>query len=272
VTESNPQSAAIHALAHALDTSSNAVFFGGAGVSTESGIPDFRSESGLYHAKEVYGYPPEALISHGCLVSHPELFFRYYRENLVALDAKPNAAHLALAALEAAGKLSAVVTQNIDGLHQEAGSKRVFELHGSNARQYCEKCGTRYALDYVLDQKNCSATGIPLCSKPGCGGTVRPDVVLYGEGLDDAVVHAAIVAIANADLLIVGGTSLAVYPAAGLIEFFRGDTLAMINKTATDLDQHADIVITEPIGEVFTEVMAELGIPIGGAKNDGDAS
>jgi len=257
---SHSQPDLIGSLAEAIEHSKNTVFFGGAGVSTESGIPDFRSETGLYHAKEVYGYPPETLISHGCLVSHPELFFRYYRENLVATEAKPNAAHRALAELERVGKLSAVVTQNIDGLHQAAGSKRVFELHGSIWRNYCVKCGAKYPLEYLLDQQNCTPNGIPICNKPGCGGTVRPDVVLYGEGLDESVVNGAITAIANADLLIVGGTSLAVYPAAGLLDFFRGSTLAMINKTATELDRHADIVITEPIGEVFTKVMTQLGM------------
>lgn len=272
-----PPDAGATELAHAIDRASNVVFFGGAGVSTESGIPDFRSEAGLYHAQETYGYPPETLLSHGCLLTHPELFFRYYRENLLHTEAKPNAAHRALAELEATGKLAAVITQNIDGLHQAAGSKRVFELHGSIWRNYCVQCGAHYPLEYILDPGNCTPDGIPLCAQPNCqpalgsasdpshhrdvgvpARMVRPDVVLYGEGLDDRVVHGAITAIANADLLIVGGTSLAVYPAAGLLEFFRGSTIAMINKSATDLDKHADILITEPIGEVFTEVMSQL--------------
>jgi NAD-dependent deacetylase len=230
----------------------NAVFFGGAGVSTESGIPDFRSESGLYAAQQVYGHPPEELLSHTFFVKKPELFFRYYRENLVSLTAKPNAAHLALAELEARGLLRAVVTQNIDGLHQAAGSREVLELHGSNLRQYCPVCGAKYSLEYVMN----SETVIPKCEK--CGGTVRPDVVLYEEGLDDAVMSRAIDFIAGADTLIVGGTSLVVYPAAGLLRYFRGKNLVLINKSATRYDDEATLALRAPIGETLGAVMQLL--------------
>ena len=234
----------IETLTHLIAQSPGAVFFGGAGVSTESGIPDFRSESGLYKAKQAYGYPPEELLSHRFFEREPELFFRYYRENLIAREAKPNAAHIALAKLEARGLLRAVVTQNVDGLHQAAGSENVLELHGSNWRQYCVGCGARYDLDYILAQE-----GVPECA--ACGGTVRPDVVLYGESLDDAVVSAAVNAIAGADLLIVGGTSLAVYPAAGLLRYFNGRHLALINKSETPFDAQADLVIHDSIGKVL---------------------
>ncbi|MDR0906942.1 MAG: NAD-dependent protein deacylase [Oscillospiraceae bacterium] len=230
----------------------NTVFFGGAGVSTESGIPDFRSESGLYAARQVYGYPPEELLSHTFFVKQPELFYRYYRENLVSLTAKPNPAHLALAELEARGLLRAVITQNIDGLHQAAGSREVLELHGSNLRQYCSECGVKYSLEYVMN----SESVIPKCAK--CGGSVRPDVVLYEEGLDDAVMSRAIDFIVGAETLIVGGTSLVVYPAAGLLRYFRGKNLVLINKSETRYDYDATLTLHAPIGETLGAVMELL--------------
>jgi len=237
-------------LAQWITQSASTVFFGGAGVSTESGIPDFRSESGLYKARQVYGYPPEELLSHRLFTRTPELFFRYYRENLIAREAKPNAAHIALAKWEARGLLQAVVTQNVDGLHQAAGSKNVMELHGSNWRQYCVKCRAPYDLDYILARE-----GVPQCSS--CGGAVRPDVVLYGEQLDDRVVGAAVNAIAGSQLLIVGGTSLAVYPAAGLLRYFNGSHLVLINKSETPFDSQADLVIRGAIGTVLGEAYAQ---------------
>ena len=229
----------------------NVVFFGGAGVSTESGIADFRSESGLYKAQQTYGFPPEDLISHTFYKKKPELFFKYYRENLVSLAAQPNAAHLALAQLEERGLLRAVVTQNIDGLHQAAGSREVLELHGSNLRQYCERCDKKYSLEFIM---HCG-TAIPRCE---CGGTVRPDVVLYEEGLDEQVMSRAAQYIASADTLIVGGTSLVVYPAAGLLRYFRGQNLVLINKRATSYDADASLVISDAIGETMAAVMAVL--------------
>lgn len=232
----------------------DAVFFGGAGVSTESGIPDFRSESGLYSAQEQYGYPPEMLLSHTFYAEKPDLFFRYYRENLVSLSAQPNAAHLALAELERRGLLRAVVTQNIDGLHQEAGSREVLELHGSNLRQYCERCGEKHSLEHVM--RSAAEQPVPKCTK--CGGTVRPDVVLYEEGLDDAVVSSAIEYISKAETLIVGGTSLVVYPAAGLLRYFRGKNLVLINKSATSYDSEATLVLREPIAETLAAAMELL--------------
>ena len=225
-----------------IQESNNVVFFGGAGVSTESGIPDFRSVDGLYHQK--YDYPPETILSHTFYEKHPEEFFRFYRDKLLKLDAKPNAAHLKLAELERAGKLSAVVTQNIDGLHQAAGSKRVYELHGSVLRNYCEKCGKFYDAEHMLHSE-----GIPRCS---CGGRIKPDVVLYEEGLDNDTVSGAIRAIAQADMLIVGGTSLVVYPAAGLIQYYEGDRLVVINKT--ELSAMADLTILGAIGEVMSQI------------------
>jgi len=234
--------------ARLVNQSKNAVFFGGAGVSTESGIPDFRSESGLYNARQIYGRAPEYLLSHSCFVKEPELFFKYYKENLIARDAKPNAAHYALAKLEEQGSIKAVVTQNVDGLHQAAGSKTVYELHGSNWRQFCIKCSEKYSLDYILAQGV-----IPKCEK--CGGIVRPEVVLYGENLLRKVMSDAIRAISNADLLIVGGTSLAVYPAAGLLEYFHGSNLVLINKSETTADSLARLVINDSIGKVFSEIM-----------------
>ena len=216
-------------------------FFGGAGVSTESGIPDFRSTGGLYHQE--WKYPPETILSHTFYKSNPEEFFRFYRAKMLAPGAKPNAAHKKLAEWEAAGKLTAVVTQNIDGLHQAAGSKHVCELHGSVHRNYCEKCGKFYGLDFILN-----GSGVPRCT---CGGTVKPDVVLYEEGLDQSVMNDAVDSIARADLLIIGGTSLNVWPAAGLINYFRGKRLALINKSAVARDLSAGLVITDPIGEVM---------------------
>ncbi|HIV79749.1 MAG TPA: NAD-dependent protein deacylase [Candidatus Avanaerovorax faecigallinarum] len=230
-----------------LDESSSVVFFGGAGVSTESGIPDFRSESGLYHAQQVYGYAPETMLSSDFYYRHPELFFRYYKENLIHTEAEPNAAHRALARLEKEGKLTAVVTQNIDGLHQKAGSEKVYELHGSVLRNYCEKCGKFYDLDYVMAEKNCDHR-VPYCS---CGGRIKPDVVLYGEMLNEDVISGAVNAISKADTLIIGGTSLAVYPAAGLINYFGGRYLVLINKTKTPYDDRADLVIYDSIGKVM---------------------
>ncbi len=216
-------------------------FFGGAGVSTESGIPDFRSTGGLYHQE--WKYPPETILSHTFYKSNPEEFFRFYRAKMLAPGAKPNAAHKKLAEWEAAGKLTAVVTQNIDGLHQAAGSKHVCELHGSVHRNYCERCGKFYGLDFILN-----GTGVPRCT---CGGIVKPDVVLYEEGLDQSVMNDAVDSIARADLLIIGGTSLNVWPAAGLINYFRGKRLALINKSAVARDLSAGLVITDPIGEVM---------------------
>ncbi|MDR1017674.1 MAG: NAD-dependent protein deacylase [Lachnospiraceae bacterium] len=231
-----------------ISEASNIVFFGGAGVSTESGVPDFRSETGLYSAKEVYGYPPEYLISHTMLEKNPELFFKYYKENLVPKNVKPNKAHIALAKLEEKGKVKAVVTQNIDGLHQMAGSKNVYEVHGGNSRQYCRHCGEKYSLDYIFDEKN-NKDGVPICKK--CGGIVRPDVVLYEEMLDRDTVDGAVSAIAKADLLIVGGTSLAVYPAASFVNYFRGKHLVLINLSGTPYDKKADLCIHDKIGEVL---------------------
>lgn len=230
-----------------VDKSNNIVFFGGAGVSTESNIPDFRSESGLYHAQQVYGYSPEQMLSHTFYVTKPELFFKYYKENLIYTDAEPNDAHKSLAYLEKIGKLQAIVTQNIDGLHQKAGSKNVFELHGSVLRNYCEKCGKFHDLDYIMDENNC-VNGVPFCS---CGGRVKPDVVLYEEMLDDECITGAVEAIRQADTLIVGGTSLVVYPAAGLLRYFRGSKLVLINKSKTGMDSNADLVINDAIGKVM---------------------
>lgn len=232
----------ILALQKMIDDSHNIVFFGGAGVSTESGIPDFRSVDGLYNQK--YKYPPEIMLSHTFYEKHPEEFFRFYRDKLLNLDAKPNAAHYKLAELEAAGKLSAVVTQNIDGLHQKAGSKRVYELHGSVLRNYCEKCRKSYDAEFMLHSE-----GVPCCT---CGGRIKPDVVLYEEGLDNDTVSGAIQAISRADMLIVGGTSLVVYPAAGLIQYYEGNRLVVINKTA--LSAGADLTIYGSIGEVLSQI------------------
>ncbi len=231
-----------------IDKSDNIVFFGGAGVSTESNIPDFRSESGLYKAMNNYGRSPEEMLSHSFFVNHTETFFDYYKNNLIYTDAKPNKAHRALAKLEAMGKLKAVVTQNIDGLHQKAGNKKVYELHGSTLRNYCMKCHQYYDLDYIMDEYHCKG-GVPIC--PVCGGIIKPDVVLYEEPLDGDCMDKAIMAIQNADTLIIGGTSLVVYPAAGFVRYFRGNNLVLINKQETPYDSHADLVIHDSIGKVM---------------------
>ena len=224
------------------------VFFGGAGVSTESNIPDFRSENGIYNAVNQYGYPPETMLSHSFFISHPDIFFDYLRKNLIYPDAKPNNAHIGLAKLEEMGKLKAVITQNIDNLHQMAGSKNVYELHGTLYKNYCTKCGKNFDVDYVMN-----SSGIPRCDK--CGGIVRPDVVLYEEGLDGTTIYKSVDAIEKADVLIVGGTSLNVYPAAGLIDYYRGNKLVLINKSVTSYDRRANLIIRENIGEVFKEVL-----------------
>ena len=231
-----------------IDENSNIVFFGGAGVSTESGIPDFRSATGLYNQDLGREVSPEEMVSHSFYVNHPKQFFEFYRDKLIYEDAEPNDCHKALAELERQGKVKAIVTQNIDGLHQKAGSKVVWELHGSTLRNYCESCGTFYDLSKVT-----GTDGVPTCDK--CGGRVKPDVVLYEEGLDSAVIDGAVRAISEADTLIVGGTTLIVYPAAGLIHYFRGKHIVLINMSATSADGSADLVIRKPIGEVFKEVM-----------------
>ena len=231
-----------------LDRSNKVVFFGGAGVSTESNIPDFRSEAGLYKAMNDYGYSPEHMLSRTFFMNHTEKFYDYYKKNLIYPDAQPNKAHLALAQLEAEGKLTAVVTQNIDGLHQKAGSMNVYELHGSVLRNICMDCGAKYDLEYIMDEDNCH-NGMPHCDK--CGGLVKPDVVLYEEPLDDSVIMGAVKAISEADTMIVGGTSLVVYPAAGLINYFRGKDLILINKSETGYDSQATLVINDSIGKVL---------------------
>ena len=234
----------IGALQEIIDESKNIVFFGGAGVSTESGIPDFRSEDGLYHEK--YSYPPERIISHSFFLTNPEVFYRFYKEKMLCLDAEPNAAHRKLAELEQAGKLKAVVTQNIDGLHQKAGSKIVYELHGSIHRNYCLRCHKFYSAKFIKE-----SVGIPYCS---CGGVIKPDVVLYEESLDSKTIEDAVTAITNADTLIIGGTSLVVYPAAGFIDYFRGKHLVLINKAETGRTVQADLAIRAPIGEVMAGI------------------
>ena len=220
------------------------VFFGGAGVSTESGIPDFRSVDGLYNQK--FEYPPETIISHSFYERRPEYFFRFYREKMLPLDFEPNITHKVLARWEQEGRLLAVVTQNIDGLHQKAGSKKVYELHGSVLRNYCVRCGRFYPAEYIRD-----AAGVPRCE---CGGIVKPDVVLYEESLDEDVISGAVSAISRADLLIVGGTSLTVYPAAGFLGYYRGDRLALINRDPTPFDRHAGVVIHDSLGKVFSQL------------------
>lgn len=231
-----------------IEKSKKTVFFGGAGVSTESNIPDFRSESGLYQAMNDYGYPPEHLLSRPFFMKHTEMFFDYYKKNLIYPDARPNKAHIALAELEKQGKLAGIVTQNIDGLHQKAGSKTVYELHGSVLRNRCMECGERHSLEYIMDENNCEK-GVPKCRR--CGAVVKPDVVLYEEPLEDRVIRQAISAISAADTLIVGGTSLVVYPAAGLINYFRGNDLILINKSETGYDDKATLVINDAIGRVL---------------------
>jgi len=272
-------------IAAALSAHPHAVFFSGAGVSTESGIPDFRSEKGLYRAQQVYGHHPEELISYEMFESDPELFFKYYVENLVDLTAKPNPTHVVVAELERRGIITAVVTQNIDGLHQKAGSENVIELHGSNWRPYCVTCGRKYTLAWLLDRSNWRVAGVP--NQPGIGrasgagaaatataaagavvprcesddGIVRPDVVLYGEPLSEAALNAAAQAIAAAEVLIVAGTSLMVYPAAGLVRYFGGESLVVINLDRTGLDPHADILVSEPVGQVMAAVLPHLALP-----------
>ncbi|CDB62815.1 nAD-dependent deacetylase [Clostridium clostridioforme CAG:132] len=228
-----------------IDGSDNIVFFGGAGVSTESGIPDFRSVDGLYNQQ--YKYPPETIISHSFYMRYPEEFYRFYKDRMLFAGALPNGAHKALARLEERGKLKAVITQNIDGLHQMAGSREVLELHGSVHRNYCTRYGQFYDLDYIV-----KSDGVPHCS---CGGVIKPDVVLYEEGLDNRTLQKSVDYIRNADILIIGGTSLVVYPAAGLIDYYRGNKLVLINKAATSRDSQADLVISVPIGEVLGTVV-----------------
>lgn len=235
----------IQQLQEMIDDSKNIVFFGGAGVSTESGIPDFRSVDGLYHQK--YDYPPEQILSHTFYMQKREEFYRFYKDKMLCLNAKPNAAHYKLAELEQAGKLLSVVTQNIDGLHQMAGSKRVWELHGSVLRNYCRACGKGYDAEHMLH-----AEGVPTCE---CGGDIKPDVVLYEEGLDNYVMTQAIQDISQADMLIIGGTSLVVYPAAGLIDYYRGRKLVLINKSATQAEARASLVINESIGKVLSQIV-----------------
>ena len=233
----------IEKLREIINGSNNIVFFGGAGVSTESGIPDFRSVDGLYNQK--YDYPPETILSHTFYRHYPEEFFRFYKDKMLCLTAKPNAAHLKLAQWEQEGKLKAVITENIDGLHQAAGSKRVLELHGSVLRNYCEKCGKFFDAEYML-----RAEGVPKCDN--CGGSIKPDVVLYEEGLDNKTLSDAVKYISHADVLIIGGTSLVVYPAAGLIDYYKGNKLVLINKTPTARDSAADLVVKGSIGEIFS--------------------
>ena len=228
-----------------ISNSDNIVFFGGAGVSTESGIPDFRSVDGLYHQK--YDFPPETILSHTFFVRNTKEFYRFYHDKMLCLDAKPNAAHRKLAELEEKGKLKVVITQNIDGLHQMAGSRRVLELHGSVHRNYCQRCHASYDAQYML-----AAEGVPLCEK--CGGVIKPDVVLYEEGLDMQTMQDSISYISAADVLIIGGTSLAVYPAAGLIDYFRGSHLVVINKSPTPRDKYADLLVQGSIGEILGNI------------------
>lgn len=235
---------AVERLKEIVDNTDNIVFFGGAGVSTESNIPDFRSTDGLYN--QHYKYPPETILSHSFYMRNTEEFYRFYRDKMLYLDAEPNVAHLKLAQWEKEGKLKAVVTQNIDGLHQAAGSKTVYELHGSVLRNYCTTCGKFYGADYILN-----STGIPKCE---CGGRIKPDVVLYEEGLDNEIMRKSIEAIAGADVLIIGGTSLAVYPAAGLIDYYRGNKLVLVNKSATPMDSRADLLVQGSIGEIFSQL------------------
>ena len=239
----------IRQLQDMINESNRIVFFGGAGVSTESNIPDFRSADGLY--KQKYRYSPEQIVSHSFFMQHTEKFYDFYKEKMMFLDAKPNKAHLKLAELEAAGKLTAVITQNIDGLHQAAGSKNVLELHGSIHRNYCMRCKKQYSARFVKESK-----GIPTCD---CGGTIRPDVVLYEEGLDNQIIQKSIRAISEADMLIIGGTSLVVYPAAGFIDYFHGKYLVLINKAETGRSVQADLVIREPIGQVMAQITCNPG-------------
>ncbi|MDY2777496.1 MAG: NAD-dependent protein deacylase [Collinsella sp.] len=243
---SRPEEARI-ALARLFQEHDRVVFFGGAGVSTASGIPDFRSQDGLYRQR--FAYPPETILSHSFYLSHRGEFYDFYRSKMIALDAKPNRCHLKLAELEGAGRISAVVTQNIDGLHQMAGSRRVFELHGSVHRNICQRCGALFDAAWIMARESEDAQGVPVC--PHCRGEIKPDVVLYEEPLDEGVMLGAIEAIARADALVIGGTSLVVYPAAGLTRYFQGDTLAIVNRDATDQDARADLLISCDIAEAF---------------------
>lgn len=227
-----------------VNDSNSIVFFGGAGVSTESGIPDFRSVDGLYNQK--YDYPPEEILSHTFFVRKTEEFYKFYRDKMICLDAQPNKAHLKLAELEKKGKLTAVVTQNIDGLHTQAGSRKVYELHGSVHRNYCTKCGKFYGIEAITE-----STGVPKCE---CGGTIKPDVVLYEEGLDHDVINGAVKAIAECDMLIIAGTSMTVYPAAGLVRYFRGKYLVVINRDPTSVDEQCDLVLHDKVGEVLDKI------------------
>ena len=238
----------VNKLKDIIDKSNNIVFFGGAGISTESGIPDFRSGNGLYNVVENRKYSPEEMLSHRFFNSNTKDFYDFYREKMIYPKAKPNAAHIALAKLEEMGKLKAVITQNIDGLHQAAGSKNVFELHGSVLRNYCISCNTFQDLDFIMNSKD-----IPKC--PHCGGVVKPDVVLYEEGLDKDIINGAVNAIANAEVLIIGGTSLVVYPAASLIRYYEGNKLILINKSSTQYDNKANLVINDSIGKVMSEII-----------------
>lgn len=242
----------IEKLKEIIKNSSNVVFFGGAGVSTESNIPDFRSAAGLYNSKNNFTYPPEVMLSHSFFCDHTKDFFEFYKSKMIYKNAKPNAAHYALAKLENMGKLKAVITQNIDGLHQEAGSKEVIELHGSVHRNYCTNCNTFFNLDYVLNSKDV----IPKCDN--CGGVVKPDVVLYEEELDMEAINKAIHYVENADVLIIGGTSLAVYPAANLVHYYKGHKLILINKSSTPYDNRASLVINNKIGEVLGKIVDKL--------------
>ena len=237
----------VRKLQEIIDDSRRIVFFGGAGVSTESGIPDFRSAEGIYH--QHYKYAPEQVVSHSFFKAHPDVFYEFYKEKMMCLEAEPNAAHRKLAQLEEAGRLTAVITQNIDGLHQKAGSKKVYELHGSIHRNYCQKCGRFYDAAFVKE-----APGIPRC---GCGGIIKPDVVLYEESLDSMTIEKSVRAIAEADTLIIGGTSLVVYPAAGFIDYFRGRHLVVINKSATAREVGAQLSISAPIGEILGQIKAK---------------
>lgn len=237
----------ISVLQKIISESENIIFFGGAGVSTESGIPDFRSVDGLYNQR--YKYPPEIILSHDFFVGHTQEFYTFYKEKMLCLDAQPNKAHEKLAQLENLGKLKAVITQNIDGLHQSAGSRNVLELHGSVHRNFCQKCNRMYDASFIQQSQ-----GIPVCQ---CGGIIKPDVVLYGEGLNDGVFQSAVELISNADVLIVGGTSLAVYPAAGLINYFEGKKLVLINKSQTQYDKNADVVISGKIGETLGQITVD---------------
>lgn len=246
MSEAEKTETAIQTFVQMVKESDNIVFFGGAGVSTESGIPDFRSVDGLYN--QTYDYPPETILSHSFYVAKPEEFYRFYRNKMLCPGVQPNVTHKVLARLEEAGKLRSVVTQNIDGLHQAAGSKRVWELHGSVHRNYCQRCGKQFDANYILE----SPDPVPVCD--ACGGRIKPDVVLYEEGLDDHTVQQAIYDISHADMLIIGGTSLAVYPAAGLIDYYRGHKLVLINKSATPMDSRADLVIQEGLGAVFSRI------------------